>query len=102
MISGMEAIGELTGSESFDALIENPRETFEEKVAAAMAEALALERPLAAGPIDVALACGMWGVATARNDGGRLAVGAGSERRDGRTSLAGAGGAGRGQRGLVG
>ena len=60
VISGMEAIGELTGSESFDALIENPRETFEEKVAAAMAEALALERPLAAGPIDVALACGMW------------------------------------------
>ena len=60
MISGMETIGELTGSESFDALIETPWETFEEQVVAAMAEGLALERPPAAGPIDVALACGVW------------------------------------------
>ena len=29
VISGMEAIGELTGSESFDTLIETPWETFE-------------------------------------------------------------------------
>ena len=55
MISGMEAIGELTGSESFDALIETPWETFEEQVAVALAEGLALERPPAAGLIDVAL-----------------------------------------------
>ena len=48
------------GSESFDALIETPWETFEEQVVAAMAEGLALERPPAAGPIDVALACGVW------------------------------------------
>ena len=60
VISGMETIGELTGSESFDALIETPWETFEEQVVAAMAEGLALERPPAAGPIDVALACGVW------------------------------------------
>ena len=60
VISGMEAIGELTGSESFDALIETPWETFEEQVAVALAEGLALERPPAAGLIDVALACGMW------------------------------------------
>ena len=102
MISGMETIGELTGSESFDALIETPWETFEEQVVAAMAEGLALERPSAAGPIDVALACGVLGVAAARDDDGRLAVGAGSERRDRRTSLAGAGEAGRGRRGLAG
>ncbi|MDE0617227.1 MAG: hypothetical protein OXH87_06530, partial [Rhodospirillaceae bacterium] len=37
VISGMEAIGELTGSESFDALIETPWETFEEQVAVALA-----------------------------------------------------------------
>ena len=59
MISGMEAIGELTGSESFDALIETPWETFAssppEQVAVALAEGLALERPPAAGLIDVAL-----------------------------------------------
>ena len=102
VISGMETIGELTGSESFDALIETPWETFEEQVVAAMAEGLALERPPAAGPIDVALACGVWEVAAARDDDGRLAVGAGSERRDRRTSLAGAGEAGRGRRGLAG
>ena len=69
---------------------------------AAMAEGLALERPPAAGPIDVALACRVLGVAAARDDDGRLAVGAGSERRDRRTSLAGAGEAGRGRRGLAG
>ena len=60
VISGMEAIGELAGSESFDALIETPWETFEEQVAVALAEGLAAERPPAAGLIDVALACGMW------------------------------------------
>ena len=60
VISGMEAIGELTGSESFDALIETPWETFEEQVAVAVAEGLAAERPPAAGLIDVAMACGMW------------------------------------------
>ena len=60
VIPGMEAIGELTGSESFDVLIETPRETFEEQIAVALAEGLALERPPAAGLIDVALACGMW------------------------------------------
>ena len=60
VISGMEAIGELTGSESFDALIETPWETFEEQVAVALAEGLAEERPPAAGLIDVVLACGMW------------------------------------------
>ena len=60
VISGMEAIGELTGSESFDALIETPWETFEEQVAVAVAEGLAAERPPAAGLIDVAMTCGMW------------------------------------------
>ncbi len=60
VISGMEAIGELTGSESFDVLIETPWETFEEQVSVALAEGLAAERPPAAGLIDVALACGMW------------------------------------------
>ena len=60
LISGMEAIGELTGDESFDALIETPWETFEEQVAVALAEGLAAERPPAGGLIDVALACGMW------------------------------------------
>ena len=60
VISGMEAIGELTGSESFEALIETSWETFEEQVAVALAEGLAAERPPAAGLIDVALACGMW------------------------------------------
>ncbi len=60
VISGMEAIGELTGSESFDTLIETPWETFEEQVAVALAEGLAAEQPPAAGLIDVALACGMW------------------------------------------
>ncbi len=60
VISGMEAIGELTGSESFDTLIETPWETFEEQVAVALAEGLAAERPPVAGLIDVALACGMW------------------------------------------
>ena len=60
VISGMEAIGELTGSESFDALIETPWETFEEQAAVALADGLAAERPPAAGLIDVALACGMW------------------------------------------
>ena len=42
------------------------------------------------------------GVAAARDDDARLAVGAASERRDRRTSLAGAGGASRGRRGLAG
>ena len=60
VISGMEAIGELAGSESFDALIETPWETFEEQVAVALAAGLAAERPPAAGLIDVALAYGMW------------------------------------------
>ena len=60
VISGLEAIGELTGSESFDTLIETPWETFEEQVAVTLAEGLAAERPPAAGLIDVALACGMW------------------------------------------
>ena len=60
VIPGMEAIGELTGSESFDALIETPWETFKAQVAVAAAEGLALERPPAAGLIDVALTCGMW------------------------------------------
>ena len=60
VISGMEAIGELTGSESFEALIETPWETFEEQVAVALGAGLAAERPPAAGLIDVALARGMW------------------------------------------
>ena len=60
VISGMEAIGELTGSESFDVLIETRWKTFEEQIAVALAEGLAEERPPAAGLIDVALACGMW------------------------------------------
>ena len=56
----MEAIGEFTGSEAFDTMIEIPWVTFEEQVAAALAEGLALERPPAAGLIDAALLCGMW------------------------------------------
>ena len=59
VISGMEAIGELLGSETFDTMIETPWETFEEQVAVALAEGLALERPPPAGLIDVALSCGM-------------------------------------------
>ena len=58
--TGMEAIGEFTGSEAFDTMIETPWVTFEEQVAAALAEGLALERPPAAGLIDAALLCGMW------------------------------------------
>ena len=60
VISGMEAIGHLTEPEGFDKLIETRWETVEEQVAAALAEGLALERPPAAGLIDVALSCGMW------------------------------------------
>ena len=60
VISGMEAIGELTESASFEALIETSWETFEEQVAVSLAEGLAAERPPAVGLIDVALACGMW------------------------------------------
>ena len=60
VISGMEAIGELTGGESLDTLIETPWETFEEQAAVALAEGLAAERLPDAGLIDVALACGMW------------------------------------------
>ena len=59
VVPGMEAIGEFTGSEVFDTMIEIPWETFEEQVAAALAEGLALERPPSAGLIDVALSCGM-------------------------------------------
>ena len=59
VIPGMEAIGELLGSETFDTMIETPWETFEEQVAVALAEGLALERPPPAGLIDVALSCGM-------------------------------------------
>ena len=36
VISGLEAIGELTGGESFDTLIETPWETFEEQVSVAL------------------------------------------------------------------
>ena len=60
VIPGMEAIGEFTGSEAFDTMIETPWVTFEEQVAAALAEGLALERSPAAGLIDAALLCGMW------------------------------------------
>ena len=60
VIPGMEAIGHLTEPEGFDKLIETRWETFEEQVAAALAEGLALERPPPAGLVDVALALGMW------------------------------------------
>ena len=60
VIPGMEAIGHLTEPEGFDKLIETRWETFEEQVAAALAEGLALERPPPAGLVDVALAFGMW------------------------------------------
>ncbi len=53
VISGMEAIGELTGGESFDTLIETPWETFEEQVAMVLVEGLAAERPPAAGRMVV-------------------------------------------------
>ena len=59
-IPGMEAIGEFMNSDVFDTMIEIPWETFEEQVAVALAEGLALESPPAAGLIAVALACGMW------------------------------------------
>ena len=59
VVPGMDVIGEFTGSDIFDTMIEIPWETFEEQVAAALAEGLALERPPAAGLIDVALSCGM-------------------------------------------
>ena len=49
VISGMEAIGELTGSESFDTLIEAPWEMFEEQVAVTPAEGLAAERSRSLG-----------------------------------------------------
>ena len=60
VIPGMEAIGEFMDSDVFDTMIEIPWETFEEQVAVALAEGLALERPPAAGLVDVALSCGMW------------------------------------------
>ena len=41
-------------------MIEIPWETFQEQVAVALAEGLALESPPAAGLVDVALSCGMW------------------------------------------
>ena len=41
-------------------IIDTPWETFEEQVAAALTEGLALERPPPAGLVDVALSCGMW------------------------------------------
>ena len=59
VVPGMEAIGEFMGSEIFDTMIETPWETFEEQVAVALAEGLALERPPPAGLIDVALSCEM-------------------------------------------
>ena len=59
VVPGMETIGEFTGSDIFDTMIETPWETFEEQVAVALAEGLALERPPPAGLIDVALSCGM-------------------------------------------
>ena len=60
MIPGIEAISEITEPDGFAKMIETPWETFEEQVAAALAEGLALERPPPAGLVDVALACGMW------------------------------------------
>ncbi|MCY4557702.1 MAG: hypothetical protein OXF79_15230, partial [Chloroflexi bacterium] len=60
VIPGMEAIGEFMDSDVFDTMIEIPWETFEEQVAVALAEGLALEQPPAAGLVDVALSCGMW------------------------------------------
>ena len=60
VIPGMEAISEITEPDGFDKMIATPWETFEEQVAAALAEGLALERPPPAGLVDVALACGMW------------------------------------------
>ena len=59
VVPGMEAITEFMETETFDTMIEIPRETFEEQVAVALAEGLALERPPPAGLIDVALSCGM-------------------------------------------
>ena len=59
VVPGMEAIGEFTGSDIFDTMIETAWETFEEQVEVALAEGLALERPPPAGLIDVALSCGM-------------------------------------------
>ena len=60
VIPGMEAISGIAEPDGFDKMIETPWETFEEQVAAALAEGLALERPPPAGLVDVALACGMW------------------------------------------
>ena len=60
VIPGMEAIGECMDSDVFDTMIEIEWETFEEQVAVAPAEGLALEQPPAAGLVDVALSCGMW------------------------------------------
>ena len=59
VVPGMEAITEFMETNTFDAMIEIPWETFEEQVAVALAEGLALERPPPAGLIDVALSCGM-------------------------------------------
>ena len=59
VIPGMEAIGEFLDSDVFDTMIEIPWETFEEQVAVALAEGLALKQTPAAGLVDVALACGM-------------------------------------------
>ena len=56
----MEAISGIAEPDGFDKMIETPWETFEEQVAAALAEGLALERPPPTGLVDVALACGMW------------------------------------------
>ena len=60
VMPGMEAISEITEPDGFDKMIKTPWETFEEQVAAALAEGLALDRPPPAGLVDVALACGMW------------------------------------------
>ena len=64
VIPGMEAISGIAEPDGFDKMIETPWETFEEQVAAALAEGLALERPPPAGLVDVALACGMWELRT--------------------------------------
>ena len=60
VMPGMEAIGEITEPDGFAKMIATPWETFEEQVAAALAEGLASERSPPAGLTDVALACGMW------------------------------------------
>ncbi len=102
VIPGMEAIGEFMDSDVFDTMIEIPWETFEEQVAVALAEGLALEQPPAAGLVDVAFLVWDVGVAAARGDRAGMVVGTGSGRRDRRTALAGARGAGRRQRGVAG